>query len=225
MKKSALSAALGLILLGCHTITEELPTKPSQTNTVSAATPTIAIQLPLFQVPGATPTPSPTPKPTPTPAPGPTPTPAPTPNPVPTPTPTATPPPDAGSCSNPTPGPIASVVVKLHIVGANRLILDSTPMVGPDADYCKAIGYTDNRRFCPTRPEGSPQRYACDALTVGKADDTGRIGPTWSINGGPCVFDSGCENHPDNQFLVMAYKKGVYEACVQDGACGSWEYK
>jgi hypothetical protein len=220
MKKSALSAALGLILLGCHTITEELPTKPSQTTTASAATPTIAIQLPVFQLPGPTPTPAPKPTPSPTP------NPVPTPNPAPTPTPAATPSPDpSGSCSNPTPGPITKVDVKLHIVGANRLILDSTPMVGPDAEYCRKIGFTDGRRYCPTRPEGSDQRFACDVLTVGQADDTGRTGPTWTFNGAPCVFEMGCENHPDNQFLVFAYKKGVYEACVQSGACGSWTYQ
>jgi hypothetical protein len=214
MKKSALSAALGLFLLGCHTITEELPTKPSQTTTASAASPTIAIQLPVFQLPGATATPTPAPKPTPTPSPGPTPTPDATPSPGP-----------SGSCSNPTPGPITKVDVKVHIVGANRLILDSTPMVGPDAEYCRKIGFTDGRRYCPTRAEGSDQRYACDVLTVGQANDTGRTGPTWTFNGGPCVIEKGCENHEDNQFLVSAYKKGVYEACVQSGACGSWTYQ
>jgi hypothetical protein len=31
----------------------------------------------------------------------------------------------------------------------------------------------------------------------------------------------GCENHPANQFQVLAYKIGRYEACATSGACGS----
>jgi hypothetical protein len=111
--------------------------------------------------------------------------------------------------------------VKIHIYGANRLILDSTPLVGPDADYCKKIGFTDGRRYCPARVEGHNERYACDGMLMGKADDTGRVGPTWFVDHKACVIDNGCENHPDNQFLSFAYKKGFFEACGQNGVCGS----
>ncbi|HXB57090.1 MAG TPA: hypothetical protein VN461_20165 [Vicinamibacteria bacterium] len=111
--------------------------------------------------------------------------------------------------------------VTVHIVGANRLILDSTPLVGPDAAYCQQIGFTDGRRYCPTRPEGHPQHAACDALAVGISPDTGRVGPTWDYNGQPCVGGP-CENHPDNQFLVMAFKPGTFEACIlRTGVCGA----
>jgi len=83
-----------------------------------------------------------------------------------------------------------------------------------------AIGFTDGRRFCPPRPEGHPERAACDAALVGAAADTGRIGPTWTVNGQPCVFANGCENHPTNQFLVFAYAAGTYQACAS-GICGA----
>ncbi len=207
MKKSTVGAFIsGVVLLGCNTITEQLPSQPSQ----NPPGPTLSIPLPVFGIPGLTPSPSP--KPTPTPFPGPTPTP----NPGPTPTPE----PD-GPCTNPTPGPLAKIDVKIHIYGANRLILDSTPLVGPDADYCRKIGFTDGRRYCPPRPEGHPQRYACDGMLMGEADDTGRIGPTWFVDHKPCVIENGCENHPDNQFLSFAYKKGFFEACAHNGVCGS----
>jgi hypothetical protein len=115
--------------------------------------------------------------------------------------------------------------VGVLIVGAGRLILDSTPLVGPNADYCRQIGFTDGRQFCPVRPEGHPERFACEAGIVGQARDTGRIGPTWSANGAGCVSGAGnlpyCNNHPDNQFLVFAVGAGTFQACAQSGVCGA----
>src|SRR6266496_1231144 len=193
MKKSTVGAFIsGVVLLGCNTITEQLPSQPSQ----NPPGPTLSIPLPVFSIPGVTPTP--------TPAPGPTPTPEP-----------------AGPCSNPTPGPLAKIDVTIHIHGANRLILDSTPLVGPDAAYCLKIGFTDGRRYCPPRPEGHIERFACDGMLMGQADDTGRVGPTWFVDHKACIIENGCENHPDNQFLSFAYKKGFFEACGQNGVCGS----
>jgi hypothetical protein len=209
MKKSTLGALIsGIVLLGCNTITERLPSQPTQ----ESPGPTLSISLPVFGIPGVTPTPGPAPAPTP--APGPVPTPQPGPTPAPTPEPN-------GPCSNPTPGPVSKIDVKIHIHGANRHILDSTPLVGPDAVYCAKIGYTDGRRYCPSRPEGHPQKYACDAFLMGEADDTGRVGPTWYVDHKACVIDNGCENHPDNQFLSFAYKAGFFEACAHNGVCGS----
>src|SRR6266496_3290851 len=122
---------------------------------------------------------------------------APQPTPRPTPGGPGSPPPDeeplpttpvggGGSCSDPRPPAVSRMDVVIHIYGANRLILDATPLVGPNGAYCKLIGFTDGRRFCPTRPEGHPERFACDAMVVGNAADTGRAGPTWRANGGPC---------------------------------------
>lgn len=104
--------------------------------------------------------------------------------------------------------------------GDNRWLLDSTPLVGPDASYCAKIGFTDGRSFCPVRVEGSPEREACELLVTGRAADTGRPGPTWSRDGSPCAGGSGCENHPDNQYLVFAYDNGLYRACGKNGVCG-----
>jgi hypothetical protein len=180
MRKSTAGAVVsGMVLLGCHTITEELPTRPDS----SPASPTLTISLPVFGIPAASPAPTPVPKPTPTPVTGPGP--APPPDPAPTPAPT--PPPDAGACGSPAPGPLSKIEAKIYIYGANRYILDTTPLVGPDAAYCRLIGFTDGRRFCPPRPEGHPQRQLCDGILMGRASDTGRIGPTWTIDGQPCV--------------------------------------
>jgi hypothetical protein len=182
----------------CHTIREEEPTLPS-------ATP--APLIPIAPIGAA---PQPTPRPTPG-APG---SPPPDEEPLP-----ATP--VGGSCSDPRPPAVSRMDVVIHIYGANRLILDATPLVGPNDAYCKLIGFTDGRRFCPTRPEGHPERFACDAMVVGNAADTGRAGPTWRANGGPCVFANGCENHSDNQFLAFAYVSGTYQACAASGVCGT----
>ena len=90
--------------------------------------------------PGVTPTPTaaPTtpPPPTPTPPPPPTPTPTPTPTPLPTATPTATPTPTptptmslSGTisyCSNPVPGPVASVTMNLTGSSSGSMLSDSS---------------------------------------------------------------------------------------------------
>jgi hypothetical protein len=65
--------------MACHTITEELPSRPSAVTGVAGGTPTIIVQVP---VPTPTPVPStpvasPAPRTSPTPAPGATPTPEP----------------------------------------------------------------------------------------------------------------------------------------------------
>lgn len=159
-------------------------------------------------------------------SPSPTPAPAPTPSPTPS---TPTPPAEAAGCSDPKPGPLAKMEVVTQNLG-RRKTLDATPLVGPDRNYCAAIGYTDGRRFCPTRPEGHPERGACDALIIGAAADTGRIGPTWTTVVGteakPCLKDATgatppyCENHPDNQFLVYGFGPGTFQACGYTGVCG-----
>lgn len=194
------AAAFGVA--SCHAVRqEELPTLPS---------PTTAPLIPIAPIGQAGPTPRPTPA-----GPG-------------------SQPPDedplpgnpgggggGGSCGSPQPPALSRMDVKIHIVGANRLILDATPLVGPDDAYCRLIGFTDGRRFCPTRPEGSAERFACDAMIVGRAADTGRPGPTWRANGGACVIDNGCENHPDNQFLAFAYGSGTFQACGASAICGT----
>jgi hypothetical protein len=110
--------------------------------------------------------------------------------------------------------------VKVHIDNGFRKVLDSRPIVENVNGYCAASGSNGGGKYCDTRPEGSTQREACDALVVGRAKDTGRIGPTWTRNGRPCSpvgapeGSEGCLNHPDNQFLVIARGGGDYLACA-----------
>jgi hypothetical protein len=148
----------------------------------------------------------------------PIPTPAPTTTPAPTATPSPTPT-SGGKCGQPLPGEVSRMNAKVHIRGANRWTLDVTPLVGPDGAYCREIGFTDGRLFCPVRPEGAPDREACEAQVVGIAADTKRPGPTWTFNGSPCNGDA-CDNHEDNQYLLYAYKGGRYEACAKNDVCG-----
>lgn len=199
--------AAGMILVGCHTITEELPTEPTETKK-PAGTGLLTVAIPALTLESTSPAPEPTPTPTPTPeAPPPPPEEEDPPPPV-----------DAGACGEPLPGPIVKVKVYVHIRGPNKFTLDSTPLVG-GYEYCREIGFTDGRSRCPVRPEGHPERIPCETYAVGLAEDTGRPGPTWWRNGSFCD-GTACENHPDNQYLLWDYVGGYYEACVENGTCG-----
>jgi hypothetical protein len=151
------------------------------------------------------------PKPSPTPEPGATPDPDPSATPAPQ---------DSGGCGDPLPGPLAQVNVKVHQRGGNHWLLDSTPLVGPDVAYCAKIGFTDGRSMCPVRVEGNPEREACELYVTGRARDTGRSGPTWYADGALCTGRPGCDNHPDNQYQVIAYQNGLYKACGKNDVCG-----
>jgi hypothetical protein len=148
------------------------------------------------------------------------PTPIPTATPPPTPAPTPTP--FATLCGSPSPPPFAGMKVKVHVVtNSLRWQLDSRPLVANIDGYCGKVGFDPGARNCETRPEGHPQREACDGLIVGKAD-TGRVGPTWEDpNGKPCLSpgDTGtqvaCIN-TENQFLVVARGAGQYLACASN---------
>ena len=102
--------------------------------------------------------------------------------------------------------------------GPRVALMSASCVGGSNPSYCEMAGFA-NGDFCYTRTEGGDlQMFACDAMAVGRALDTGRWGPTWYYNGKPCdaVGDAtpGCRNHPDNQFLVIAKGPGEYAACA-----------
>jgi hypothetical protein len=130
-------------------------------------------------------------------------------------------PPEDSGCGRPFPPPISRFNVKVHFRAGEYWTLNATPLVGHDVEYCAAIGYTDGRSLCPVRPEGHPERLACEEWAVGRAEDTGRIGPTWFLEDHLCTGpESGCQNAPDNQYLLWAYASGHYSACTAAKACG-----
>jgi hypothetical protein len=217
MRKLAPGAGLFLsavALAACtRLITEELPTQP-----LGPGGPSVP----------ATPTPkTTTPIPTTTPAPSPTPTIIPTPTPAPTPSAPATPDPNTTACV-PEPPPLSRVNVKVHSDQGVKKILDSAPIVcsgGAFEGFCEKMMNDPSRRCCPPRPEGHPQRVACDEMLMGRARDSGRVGPTWTLNGNGCVGGDStaiprCVNHPDNQYLLFAFGPGRYTACSDGGVCG-----
>lgn len=129
----------------------------------------------------------------------------------------------SGSCGPPEPPALARFSISVLGGNGERTLLDATPLVGPDAEYCRALGFTDGRLFCAVRPEGSSERAACEAALVGTASDTGRSGPTWSVDGRSCDGKgerASCVNHPSNQYLAYAYGTGSFRACGAGGACG-----
>jgi hypothetical protein len=156
-----------------------------------------------------------------------TPTPSPSPTAVPTASPTPPPttmPSPFGQCV-PTPPPLYGIKATVHIDNGFKKVLDSRAVVGPDAAYCGT--YSTGGQYCSTAPEGDPRAVPCDILVIGNAKDTGRPGPTWTWNQKPCLpigsnagGIQGCENHPDNQFLVIARGSGSYNACAANGICG-----
>jgi len=136
-------------------------------------------------------------------------------------------PPPGSGCGRPYPPPVTRWVVKIHVRIGGVWTLDSSPLVGPDVNYCRSIDYTDGRIFCRIRPEGNPRFTdgpACEEWRVGRADDTGRPGPTWTRDGALCTgVGSHCENHPDNQYQLLVYQPnggGTYVACADNGVCG-----
>jgi hypothetical protein len=195
----------GALFAACGSL--DTPTRPEPTPAPPSA--------PVAGQPGPTPTPTlglPGPAPTPTPEASPGPNPSPTP---------ASPGEGAGSCGAPVPPPLASINVKIHVKGEEAWIIDSTPLVGPDPNYCAQIGYTDGRVLCPVRLEGNAARAPCELYVTGRAKDTGRPGPTWYFNGSLCTGPAmGCKNHPENQFQALVYKAGLVRACGMSGVCG-----
>ena len=202
-----LLAASCLLAWGCGSLPDETPTQPDPTQPVAAA---------------PTPDPNATPAGNPVlggPAPKPSPTPTSEGTPEPSPTPGSTE--GAGGCGSPLPPALSALNVKIHQRGGDAWLLDSTPLVGPDAAYCAKIGFTDGRAVCPVRQEGNAEREACELYVVGRATDTGRPGPTWtSSSGGFCTGrSSGCEN-ADNQYQLRIFQGGVFKACGRNGVCG-----
>ena len=144
----------------------------------------------------------------------PTGTPTPVPTVAPTPTPVPTPGLPAGMTCSPTPPPLYGIVVKVQVGTSGRKTLDSRPQVINLNGYCESVGFSGF--FCFTRREDDPQAEACDYMAVGQASDTGRWGPTWTADGKPCTDAEGpgCQNHPGNQFLVIAKGEGLFSACA-----------
>ncbi len=196
-------------------ITEDLPTQPLGPGGPSVPQPSNPTPTPATPIPGATPAPSPTP------------TIIPTPTPKPTPSGVATPDPSTTACV-PEPPPLARMNVKVHSDQGQKKVLDSAPIVCSGGEYpgfCEKMMNDPNRRCCPVRPEGHPQRGSCETLVMGRARDSGRVGPTWTLNGKSCVPGDStavprCVNHPENQYLLYAFGPGRYTACSEGGACG-----
>jgi hypothetical protein len=138
---------------------------------------------------------------------------------------TADMPPAGSGCGRPYPPPISRFNVHVHTRAPEAYTVDSTPIVGPNKDYCFLTGFTDGRTLCPVRPEGSVDRMPCENWRVGRARDTGRPGPTWTNDAGDLCTGSAsnCSNHPDNQYNVLVYRSGKVMACAESGACG-WTF-
>jgi hypothetical protein len=164
----------------------------------------------------STPTSSPTPIVT-IPQPMPTASPSPAPTASPSPAPGGSSGLPAGMVCNPTPPPLYRMHAKIHSKdNLGRLVLDSKPLVMNVDHYCDRVGFGD-WKFCDTRPEGDPQRVACDYLVTGKAQDTGRWGPTWYYGDQLCSSASGsCANHSTEQFMAIAKASGRYVACASE---------
>jgi hypothetical protein len=171
----------------------------------------------FFTACGSNSTTTPNPNPSATPLPGPAPVPTPTPDPL------------AGlkaQCGEPMPTPLFGMKVSVQLDNGFRKLVDSRPVVenvgkGTADSYCAKVGFDARAIYCDTRPEGHPQREACDILVVGKATDTGRYGPSWSKDGKPCVNAGsesapGCTNHAENQFLVISRGPGNLLACASE---------
>ena len=96
-------------------------------------------------------------------------------------------------------------IVVVHNTGPNWIVLDSTPKIH-NLEYCSQFGFGAD---CPVRPEGDPQRKACEELSVGAV--------VWSGPGEPV---------PDGnpyQRRVRRQVGGVATVCGKNNVCGSVE--
>jgi hypothetical protein len=133
----------------------------------------------------------------------------------------------------PSPPPLYSFRIKVFADVGYRKLLDSTPLVGKNAAYCTSLGLAGE--ICVVRTEGDPLAVTCGNAVVGRAQDTGRYGPTWywgdkhpKVTGSfgklcrppsDTSDDLGCRNHDSNQFMLWAYGPGYFTACAENGAC------
>ncbi len=156
---------------------------------------------------------------------------SPTPAPSPTPAKSALPP--GMVCGEPTPPPMLRMNVKIHGLEGSRIVFDSKPVVPNTNGYCDKAGFGD-WKFCDTRPEGHPDRVACDYLVAGVSPATKRWGPTWYFNDTPCGSNpTDCAHHPSEQFMTIGKSKGTYVACAAEttpvaaggSRCGVYELK
>lgn len=79
----------------------------------------------------------------------------------------------AAACGPPTPPQLHHFTITLHQTEPKRTWA-ATPKCGPDQAYC-ANWWDDGRSMCPVRPEGHPERPACEEWLVGT--------PLWSFEG------------------------------------------
>jgi hypothetical protein len=157
----------------------------------------------------------------------------PVPTPIPTPTPDPNVPPAGSGCGQPYPPKITRFAIKVLYRLPDYWIVDSTPLVGPDAAYCAAAGFTDGRSICSIRPEGASDRSACELWRAGTSKDTPpRPGPTWTLKTpdgkvGYCTGPaSGCDHFTGDEmgpFSIKAIASGIYTVCTADGACAEQE--
>lgn len=89
---------------------------------------------------------------------------------------------------------------------------DTTWLVGPDAGYCRAVGYTDGRAWCPTRPECDP--------SVGDCPFQDTVGcNAWSLGGNPLWQSDGTTTvKPNNPFQADCQDCSWIEVCRPDGS-------
>jgi hypothetical protein len=156
----------------------------------------------------------------------------PTPTPVVTPTPDPNIPPAGSGCGEPYPPKITRFNMKVQYKLRDYWIVDATPIIGPNALYCQTIGFDDGRQFCPVRPEGHPERAACELWRAGTSKDTPpRPGPTWKLTTKDGVVhlctgaESGCDHFAPGEdgwgpFSIKVYTGGLYTVCAEkDGTC------
>jgi hypothetical protein len=95
-----------------------------------------------------------------------------------------------------------------------------TPIV-LSLDYCTAIGMGEMgglpRSTCPPRPDGHPERQACER------DGLGGGTVVESFGGAECRHWRGhYDDEPANPFMVQCGKPGRFRMCGFNGVCSDW---
>ncbi len=126
--------------------------------------------------------------------------------------------PDSPGACSPAPPPLYRIILDIKSNDGYTRVLKATPQVPNTDGYCDKVGF-GAYKFCNVRPDGDPQKAACEGVVLGQAD-TGQWGPSWkySLNyeqEHPCTgSDPGCTVNAGNQYLVTTKGQAVFFACA-----------
>ena len=131
-------------------------------------------------------------------------------------------PPVGSGCGRPYPPPVHDFGAKVHVHRVEFDLLDSTPIVGPDAASAPRSATATAGSSVPCAARTAPSASPCETWRVGVAEGHGPAGPDLDAQRA-LLHQPGQrlrELQPTNQYQLLVYLSGTYRVCAENGACG-----